>query len=568
MEKKKSGVFGFIILLIIFIIAGVGIYYILDKKNEDNIAKTDNETEESVEKVQAEIKPVTQENEYAIKDNNLSKFDLSFLKFENERKNKIYSPLSIKYAFKMLEEGTEGEAHDQIASIIQAYNLTEYSSNNKMAFGNAFFVRDSFKDKIKENYINNLRTKFNADVQFDDFSSADSINKWVNDHTLNLIPQILDDSEAEDLQFALINALGIDMEWKHKFLKYYYEDDENIHSEVYYNHARIPNEEWSFGWIADQTLWLKKFDNNQKVSSMKVYASLNNYDPIKDLGEEKIYNDAYEDFKEYALGYGKKDSIFENNLSEENIKKVFDDWFYHGKTEYYEGGSGNNVYIDGLKENYGREDYSTDFSLYVNDDVKVFAKDLEEVDGTTLQYIGIMPIKQDLNNYIENTTNEDIKKLIGNLKELKRENFRDGYLTWIHGYIPKFDFEYELNLMEDLEKLGVTDVFESGKANLSKISDDSSLYIGDVKHKANIEFTQDGIKAAAATMVGGLGAGDWYDYFVEMPTDDIDITFDKPYMFLIRDKGTGETWIVGTVYEPLSAEDEKETNVSEAYEER
>ena len=81
-------------------------------------------------------------------------------------------------------------------------------------------------------------------------------------------------------------------------------------------------------------------------------------------------------------------------------------------------------------------------------------------------------------------------------------------------------------------------------------------YIAVAKHKANIEFTQDGIKAAAATMVGGLGAGDWYDYFVEMPTDDIDITFDKPYMFLIRDKETGETWFVGTVYEPLKAEDD------------
>ena len=169
-----------------------------------------------------------------------------------------------------------------------------------------------------------------------------------------------------------------------------------------------------------------------------------------------------------------------------------------------------------------------------------------------------MPIKEDLAQYIEDNSNEDILETIGKLKELKLENFKEGYLTYIHGYIPKFDFEYDLDLQNDLEKLGVTDVFEKGKANLTKMTDDKSVFIGKIKHKANIEFTQDGIKAAAATMVGGMGAGDWYDYFLEMPTEEIDITFDKPYMFLIRDKETKETWFVGTVYEPLDAE--KETN--------
>ena len=68
-------------------------------------------------------------------------------------------------------------------------------------------------------------------------------------------------------------------------------------------------------------------------------------------------------------------------------------------------------------------------------------------------------------------------------------------------------------------------------------------------------------------MVGGAGAGDWYDYFFEMPTEEIDITFDKPYMFLIRDKKTGETWFVGTVYEPLDASEET-GEITDAWEDR
>ena len=38
------------------------------------------------------------------------------------------------------------------------------------------------------------------------------------------------------------------------------------------------------------------------------------------------------------------------------------------------------------------------------------------------------------------------------------------------------------------------------------------------------------------------------------------MTFDRPYMFLIRDKENGEVWFVGTVYEPLLWEKEQESD--------
>ena len=80
------------------------------------------------------------------------------------------------------------------------------------------------------------------------------------------------------------------------------------------------------------------------------------------------------------------------------------------------------------------------------------------------------------------------------MKELKRENFKDGVLTEITGYIPKFKFDYEIKLQEGLEKLGVTDVFQSDKANLTELTSDEGAFIGKAIHKANIEFTENGIK--------------------------------------------------------------------------
>ena len=570
-EKKKSSSKGFAIFLIIAIIAIITVCYFLlsdvfEKKEDTDTSTSSSNSKVTVEteKEVGETKEVAVESEYALTDNNLSKFDLSFLKLENEEENKIYSPLSIKYAFKMLEEATTGDAHNQIASIVKAYNLTKYESNENMALANAFFVRDTYKNNIKENYVNALKTKYNAEVILNDFSDAEKINLWVKEHTLNLIPELFNDSDVKILNFALVNALGIDMEWNHKFLEHYYEDDENITSYVSYSHERIPDETWAFGWYADECLYGNKFYNSQTVSSMEVYSSLNNYDIVSDLGEDKIYEIVYNDFKDWALGTGKyenafwngqNDDSFNDDYSEENIKKVFDNWFYN--TEYPELS-----YINSINSNYAETSYSTDFLVYVDDDIKVFAKDLKEYDGTTLQYIGIMPQKIDLDEYIEHVKNTEIIDLIGNLKELKRENFKDGYLTYIHGYIPKFTFEYELDLQSDLEKLGITDVFEQGKANLTKMTNDKEVFIGTAKHKANIEFTQDGIKAAATTVAGGLGAGEWYDYFFEMPTEDIDITFNKPYMFLIRDKETGETWFVGSVYEPLDYQEDNSMGYS------
>ena len=84
--------------------------------------------------------------------------------------------------------------------------------------------------------------------------------------------------------------------------------------------------------------------------------------------------------------------------------------------------------------------------------------------------------------YFENTSHEKILELIGKLKELKRENFKDGYLTYIHGYIPKFKFEYELDLKSDLNKLGVIDVFDQNKSDLSNITSDEGVFIDKVKH--------------------------------------------------------------------------------------
>jgi serine protease inhibitor len=135
------------------------------------------------------------------------------------------------------------------------------------------------------------------------------------------------------------------------------------------------------------------------------------------------------------------------------------------------------------------------------------------------------------------------------MKELKPESFEEGYVTKILGTIPKFKYNYNMDLKEKLIALGVTDVFDAKKADLSKLVKGQS-YIAKSLHAANIEFTEYGIKAAAVTLMGGVGNAEPCTYTEKMKVKEIDLTFDKPYMYIIRDKKTGEVWFTGSVVEP------------------
>ena len=464
---------------------------------------------------------------YALKSNSLEDFDLRFLQLENEKKNKVYSPLSIKYALAMLNEGTEGESKEQISNLIGDYKSNKYVNSANMSLANALFIRDSYKNSVKESFVNNIKNRYNADVEYDSFTSAKKMNSWISDNTLGLIKDMIDDESVNDLNFVLINAVGIDMDWQEKFLA-------NNYAEADYQHEK-------YGWTAPENLLASDFEGaKNKISGMGIIASINNYDIVNTLGEDNIRKTVGDAFRKYLNenSDGNASDYLEGKDVETAVKEYLD------------------LYMKEIKENYKSVDKNTDFYVYQDEKVKSFAKDLE-YNGTTLQYVAIMP-EENLDKYINNITAEEINKIIGNLKDInKRENFKEGVITQVVGYIPKFKFDYDLNLIKDLNDMGVKDVFDKEKANLKGITEEKA-YISQAKHKANIEFTQDGIKASAATIIGGTGAGGMFDYLYDVPVEKIDLTFDKPYMFIIRNKETGEVWFAGTVYEPLSLEDEVE----------
>lgn len=513
-NKKKS----LIIITIILVIIALGIFIFFKVKVNKNNSKPDDNKEN------VEVKRENKYSAYQLKDNKLSNFDLYFLQLENNKQNMIYSPLSIKYVLEMLSSGTDGESKYQIDDILGTYTNKKYTNNKNMSFANALFVRNSYKDNIKTSYVDTLKDKYNAEVIYDDFKNVNTINKWVSDKTYKLINNLYDDISDND--FILANALGIDMEWINK-----------IQDEGYGYYTEYAHEKFS---KIIQGLELSDYKGinftgyNKKAKAVEIGAVANKYNIIKELGEDNIRKKVTEEYNKWLKNQEEEMTMCgsPDNLDEADKLDL-------------------DKYIKELKENYQQISSSTDFEFYTDSETKVFAKDLKTYNGTTLQYIGIMPTQDNLSTYIKNINADKINTLISNLKPIELNSFKDGVITEISGYIPMFKFDYELKLVNDLNTLGIKDVFDSDKANLSNLTSDKA-YISNAKHKANIEFSNEGIKAAAATSVGGAGGGMCgFDYKFDVPVEKIDLTFANPYMFIIRDKDTGEVWFTGTVYEPI-----------------
>ena len=342
--------------------------------------------------------------------------DLAFLKLEENKKNLIYSPLSIKYALKMLDEGANGNTKVELDNLVGGINPTRYFNiNNIISVANSVFIRDSYKNRVLESYTNELQSKYDAELKYDPFTSAGNMNNWISNKTFGLIKNMIQDASVTNpnCKMVLINALAIQMEWQNKF------------------------------------------------SDVDVSSNMN-----------------------FIGADGKQNSV---------------------KALY------KNMVSDGSE------------AFYLDDSVQSVSLDLKEYNGTTLQFVAIMPKDETLSSYVSKVTSSDVDKIINHsIDEVPSEYNK------VRICLPQFKYESNIGLVKDLSFLGVNDAFVFGKADFSKITGDKELFVSDVHHIANIEFTRDGIKASAATAIMMTSGS------VAFPTKpDLNIIFDHPSLLFL-----------------------------------
>jgi serpin B len=109
--------------------------------------------------------------------------------------------------------------------------------------------------------------------------------------------------------------------------------------------------------------------------------------------------------------------------------------------------------------------------------------------------------------------------------------------------MPKFKYESEIGLKEILENgMGMIDAFDRDLADFSRIDGQKLLYISNALQKAFIAVDEKGTEAAAATIVSMAEAS--------LPPEQIYLTIDRPFFYLIRDIPTGTILFMGRVLDP------------------
>lgn len=356
---------------------------------------------------------------------------------EDDEQNIIYSPLSIKYALNMLNEGANGNTKTQIQNLIEKQSLTKYDNINEvLSLANCIYIRDTYVQYVKSDYKDTLAQKYNAEINYDEFKDAQNINKWIENQTLGIIKNMLTDNIVQDQnnEMLLINALAIDMSWQDEF------------------------------------------------------------DSSDTYGENFNLND----------GSTMTATMMHNETSSDSI------------------------------------------SFYKDNTITSLSMDLKKYDDIQLEFIAIMP-NNDLPKYIENFTIDKLNNITNKSKLASETKYG------LDISIPRFSFDYDLELKNDLINLGITDAFDKEIADFSNMTNSTKkLYVSDALHKANINFTEKGIKAAASTV---LIMKDTAMALNENKPEKIKI--DKPFLYIIRDKDTKEIWFIGTVYEPNSWENDK-----------
>ncbi|NXL95604.1 ILEU inhibitor, partial [Alectura lathami] len=114
------------------------------------------------------------------------------------------------------------------------------------------------------------------------------------------------------------------------------------------------------------------------------------------------------------------------------------------------------------------------------------------------------------------------------------------YSTDVHVHLPKFKLEESYDLKSHLAAMGLLDIFDSAKANLSGMSGARDLFLSEIIHKAFVEVNEEGTEAAAAT--AGIA-------MLCMVIEE-DFNADHPFLFFIRHNPTQSILFFGRYASP------------------
>ena len=139
-----------------------------------------------------------------------------------------------------------------------------------------------------------------------------------------------------------------------------------------------------------------------------------------------------------------------------------------------------------------------------------------------------------VSQYVDSLTGEHLRELLNNPQDLT-----------VFASIPKFEAEYDIEMSEVLQEMGMTDAFDWQVADFSRLGtynvDGMNICINRVLHKTFISVSEQGTRAGAATAVEMVAEGAME--IVEFK----EVVLDRPFVYMLIDCETNLPFFIGTM---------------------
>ena len=139
-----------------------------------------------------------------------------------------------------------------------------------------------------------------------------------------------------------------------------------------------------------------------------------------------------------------------------------------------------------------------------------------------------------VSQYVDSLTGEHLRELLNNPQDLT-----------VFASIPKFETEYDIEMSEVLQEMGMTDAFDWQVADFSRLGtynvDGMNICINRVLHKTFISVSEQGTRAGAATAVEMVAEGAME--IVEFK----EVVLDRPFVYMLIDCETNWPFFIGTM---------------------
>lgn len=172
--------------------------------------------------------------------------------------------------------------------------------------------------------------------------------------------------------------------------------------------------------------------------------------------------------------------------------------------------------------------FSSENKYFETDKAKGFFKNYKDA---KYSFVGILPDE-------EMTIDEYVASLDASALLAALDNATSGM---VNVDIPKFEYDYSLEMNDVLKALGMPTAFDKEKADFKDLGKTiyDNIFIANVLHKTHITVDERGTKAGAVTVIEMADCG------AAMPP--LTITLDRPFMYMIIDNETNLPIFMGAV---------------------